>query len=154
MEQTKVRSGYRQLRAWQRADELAFGLVNLARTLPREYRWLVPQLARAAISIPANIAEGYSRASLREYLHHLSIARGSLAETEYYLHLINRLGLLSIGQHDLLHSNLTETASLLYGLIRSLSKKLDQQTGQRPYAIKEAPATLQGNDALSDDLGP
>ena len=117
MEQSRVDQGYRQLRAWQKADDLAFSLITLTRTLPNDYRWFTSQLARAAISVPANIAEGYSRSSLREYLHHLSIARGSLAETEYYLHLMNRLGLVAATENQQLASQLTEAAALLYALI-------------------------------------
>jgi len=146
MGQGKNQTGYRQLRAWQKADDLALAFITLTRSLPSDYRWLAPQISRAAISVPANIVEGYSRASLREYLHHLSMARGSLAETEYYLHLISRLELLPAHQHQQLGSQLTETAALLYALIRSLSRKLEEEGKTRPYAIKEQPEFLYGED--------
>ncbi|MDP2948071.1 MAG: four helix bundle protein [Chloroflexota bacterium] len=132
--------GYRQLRAWQKADDLACAIFQLGESVPTSPRWLVSQVTRAAISTPANIAEGYSRGSLREYLHHLSIARGSLAETEYYLHFMQKTGIIDSSAYSWLGSLYGETASLLYALIRSLSKKLETEGGQRPYAIREAEA--------------
>ena len=94
-------------------------------------------MIRAAVSAPANIAEGYSRGSLREYLHHLSIARGSLAETEYYLHFMHRNGVLDVDSFNRLSSLHCEAAGLLYALIRSLSKKSQEEGSHRPYAISE-----------------
>ena len=129
--------GYKQLRAWQKADDLACALFALLETSPASSRWLTSQVIRAAVSAPANIAEGYSRGSLREYLHHLSIARGSLAETEYYLHFMHRNGVVDVESYGRLSSLYCEAASLLYALIRSLSKKLQEEGSHRPYAIRE-----------------
>jgi four helix bundle protein len=130
-------AGYKQLRAWQKADDLACAFFALIETLPANSRWLTSQVIRAAVSAPANIAEGYSRGSLREYLHHLSIARGSLAETEYYLHFMRRNGAISVDAYERLSSLHCEASSLLYALIRSLSKKLQEDGSRRPYAISE-----------------
>ncbi len=130
-------AGFRQLKAWQAADELAFTLISLVERLPSQKRWMASQVSRAAISVPANIAEGYSRASLREYLRHLSIARGSLGETEYYIHLLSRLDLLTPERGTQLAKLVRETGGLLYGLIRSLSKKLEMEPGTRSYSIGE-----------------
>ena len=76
--------GYRQLVAWQKADDLAVQLYSIAKRLSRDDHWLADQIRRAAVSAPANIAEGYDRKSLKEYMQALYIARGSLAEVEYY----------------------------------------------------------------------
>ncbi len=129
--------GYRQLKAWQKADDLACALFALLQTLPANLRWLASQTIRAAVSAPANIAEGYSRRSLREYLHYLSIARGSLAETEYYLHFMHRNAIVDADAYERLSSMYSEAAAVLYALIRSLSKKLQEESGHRPYAITE-----------------
>lgn len=77
--------GFRELRVWQAGMELVEGVYGLTRAFPKhELYGLAGQLQRAAVSVPANIAEGHTRHHLGEYLHHLSIARGSLAEVETY----------------------------------------------------------------------
>lgn len=84
---------FTDLKVWQRAHALVLEIHRLAITFPGEERHvLTPQLRRAAISVPANIAEGSKRRSNREYAHHLNIAEGSLAETEYLLMLTRDLG--------------------------------------------------------------
>ena len=72
---------FRDLRVWQSGMESVVGIYELTRTLPKsEVYGLSSQLQRAAMSVPAYIAEGQTRSSLKEYLHFLSIAlRNSLA---------------------------------------------------------------------------
>ncbi|MDQ3806115.1 MAG: four helix bundle protein [Acidobacteriota bacterium] len=57
-------------------------------------------MQRAAVSIPANIAEGHEREHIKEYLHHLSMAQASVAELETQLEVASRLGYLSQGQFE------------------------------------------------------
>ncbi len=84
---------YRDLEAWQKGMELVEGLYRLSADFPGEEKFgLTSQLRRAVVSVPANIAEGYGRSHRGDYLHHLSIARGSLAEAETLLTLAVRLG--------------------------------------------------------------
>ena len=87
---------YKNLGAWQHADELTVQIYWVTRQLPSsEMYGITSQLRRAAYSVPANIAEGSGRESNPDYLRFLSMARGSLAETEYFLHLAYRLEYLS-----------------------------------------------------------
>jgi four helix bundle protein len=74
---------YRELEVWTKAMALAKAIYAAADAMPKreEYR-LTSQLIRAAISIPANIAEGHARATRKDYAHFISIARGSTAELE------------------------------------------------------------------------
>src|SRR6476661_10907854 len=90
-----VRS-YRNLLVWQKAMRLAAEAYRLAQLLPKaeEYR-LTSQLLRAAASVPANIAEGHARGTRKDYAHFVSIARGSLAETEMILLLLVDVDLLT-----------------------------------------------------------
>ncbi len=76
--------------------DLAGTTYKLTREMPRheEYR-LSAQLIRASASVPANIAEGFMRGTRKDYANFVSIARGSLAETETFLLLIQRLELIS-----------------------------------------------------------
>jgi four helix bundle protein len=75
------------------------------------------------MSVPANIAEGANREHKKEYLHFLYIARGSLAETEYYLHLSRRLNYGNDSEYDRLDKLRIEAASTLNGLIQAVKKE-------------------------------
>src|SRR5436309_3755017 len=87
---------YTKIEAWRLADDLTVAVYERTRLFPREEIYgLTSQLRRAAYSVPANIVEGASRESKRDYLHFLYIARGSLSETQYFLHFAQRLGYLS-----------------------------------------------------------
>lgn len=115
--------GYQGLRAWKEAHGLALASYRLSERLRQHHRWLATQLVRASVSVPANIAEGYHRGSPREYIYFLTIARGSLAETEYYVLFALEAGLVDTGQAQELQSHVSSAASLLQGLIRSLEAK-------------------------------
>jgi hypothetical protein len=84
--------------------------------------------------VPANIAEGYNRGSLREYIQFLTIARGSLAETEYYIIFAEDAGLLSHEQSSELADLANDVGHLLLGLIRSLRSK---DGGGRDTMVRE-----------------
>jgi four helix bundle protein len=81
---------------WQKAMRLAAEAYRLAKVLPKAeaYR-LTSQLLRAAASVPANIAEGHARGTRKDYAHFVSIARGSLAETETIVLLLVEVGLVT-----------------------------------------------------------
>lgn len=84
---------YRDILVWQRAMDLVEAAYKMSDRFPEEERFgLTSQLRRAAVSVPANIAEGYGRTHRGDYLHHLSIARGSLAELETHVAIAVRLG--------------------------------------------------------------
>ena len=88
----KIQS-HSDLLVWQKSMDLVEQVYRLARELPDAERWgLISQMCRAAVSIPANIAEGYGRQATGEYRHFLSIARGSLLELETHILLCQRLG--------------------------------------------------------------
>ena len=77
---------YRELVVWQKAFQLCTHVYGLTKRFPPEERYgLTAQIRRAAVSIPSNIAEGYSRNTKRDYLHFLWMANGSLAEIETQL---------------------------------------------------------------------
>ena len=84
---------YRDLKVWQRAMDLATRVYGLTATFPKQEQFgLTAQSRRAAVSIAANIAEGYGRSTKAAYLNFLRIAQGSLKETETHLILAGRVG--------------------------------------------------------------
>lgn len=112
---------YRDLLVWQKAMRLAAEAYRLGRLLPKaeEYR-LTSQLLRAAASVPANIAGGHARGTRKEYAHFISIARGSLAETETILPLLVEVILLAAEQVKAALDVSAETGRMLNGLLARL----------------------------------
>jgi four helix bundle protein len=112
---------YRDLDVWKRAVELAIVCHALAARLPAVERYgLADQLRRAAVSVPANIAEGNGRESRRSYRHFLSIAAGSLAEIDTHLELIERIGYVSASELVPARTLVDRVARMLTMLRRSL----------------------------------
>ncbi|HYG26941.1 MAG TPA: four helix bundle protein [Caulobacteraceae bacterium] len=116
-------TSYRDLTVWRRAMELAEETYRVARLLPKteEYR-LTSQLVRAAVSVPANIAEGHARSGKREFLNFLSIAGGSLAETETLLLLAVRVGYVRAQDADKALMLAEEVSRMLMGLRKRLKQ--------------------------------
>lgn len=84
---------------------------------------LTQQIRRAAVSVPSNIAEGYGRGSLRDYIRFLLTARGSLYEVETQILLAKELEYLTEKQTSSLMQDTGECSKVLNGLIVSLKKK-------------------------------
>ncbi len=82
-------------------------------------------MRRAAVSIPANIAEGHARDSTKEFLHHISIALGSLAEIETLLVLAESLGYGDSTTILALQKNTNEEGKMLRGLQKTLKSRTD-----------------------------
>jgi four helix bundle protein len=83
---------YRDLKVWHKSTDLVVESYRVTKLLPKsEMFGLASQIQRAAVSIPANIAEGHGRDHLGDYLRHLSIANGSLMELETHFLIIRRL---------------------------------------------------------------
>lgn len=116
----KIQS-YRDLLVWQKAMDLVVECYRFVSSLPKnEIYGLISQTQRAAVSIPANIAEGHGRDHLGDYLRHLSIAKGSLMELETHLLLVGRLGYRPAGEADPLLAQCSEIGKMLAGLSKSL----------------------------------
>ena len=84
---------WQKLEVWKHADELAYRVYKATQNFPKEEIYgLTSQVRRAALSIPTNIVEGYSRKGDKELARFVNISLGSLAETKYLLYFSNRLG--------------------------------------------------------------
>ncbi|MCF7855118.1 MAG: four helix bundle protein [Candidatus Pacebacteria bacterium] len=115
---------YKKIKAWQYADDLTVAIYRESKLFPREELYaLTNQIRRAAYSVPSNIAEGAGRSSKKDYLHFLYIARASLNETQYFVHLASRLGYLKQEQAEALEKLLKGTFARLYGLIEAVKKE-------------------------------
>lgn len=112
---------YRDLRVWQKGMDLAESCYVITKGFPKEEMYgMTSQIRRAAVSIPANIAEGYGREYRAEYVQFLRIAQGSLKELETHLLLSIRVKLAT---QEAVNPVLNECESLgrmLRSLIRSL----------------------------------
>lgn len=116
---------YRDLLVWQKAMDIVVESYRIAALLPKtETYGLISQIQRAAVSIPANIAEGHGRDHLGDYLHHLSIANGSLMELETHILLLSRLSYLSTNETEKALAMTAEVSRMIAGLSKSLKKPL------------------------------
>jgi len=116
---------FEELKVWQEAHKLVLKVYKITKDFPKEERFrLIDQLCRSAASIPANIAEGQSRQTTKEYLQFLYTARGSVAETKYHLLLAKDLGYLGDSDYSVIVESYNNVGKMLNGLITSLKDRI------------------------------
>ena len=109
---------FRDLLVWQKAHEFVLAVYGLTEDFPRhEMFGLTQQLRRAAVSVPANTAEGFKKRGTWDTLRFLNIAQGSLEECRYYLILCNDLG---YADTEALGAQLDEVSRLLARYIAAI----------------------------------
>ena len=114
-------AGYRDLMAWQRAMRLANQVYDISENWPKVRQFgMTSQARRAAVSIPANVAEGQGGSSRKEFRHHVAIAYGSLCELETILTLAQMRGYCDESLEQTIQASAGDVARLLKGLLRSL----------------------------------
>ena len=112
---------YRELTVWRKAMDAAIEVYRLVPQLPREETYgMRSQLTRAAVSVPANIAEGWTRESPRARAQFLAVAQGSLAETETLPTLCEEIGWFAVADTVHLRSLQTEVSKMLSTMRRQL----------------------------------
>jgi four helix bundle protein len=117
MERLPARS-FQDLIVWQRAHEFVLGVYRMSKNFPREEIYgLTSQFRRAAVSIPANIAEGFKKRGQSDKARFMNIAQGSLEECRYYLLLTNDLGYSDTKQLTL---QLEEVSKLLTSYVAAI----------------------------------
>ncbi len=122
---------YRKLVVWEAAKAFTLDVYRYTVDFPKEELFrLTSQLRRAAVSIPANIAEGAERQHVKEFLQFLYVARGSLAEAEVYLDLAKELSYLNRELCDGLCVQAEKVGKMLNGLINSLKGRLSTDNCQ------------------------
>jgi four helix bundle protein len=104
--------------------DLVAAVHEATRKWPRDEQYgLTAQVRRAAVSVPANIAEGHARSGAREFAHHVSIAYGSLSELETQIRIAQRLGYDDTMTTEWLLTQPAEVRRVTLGLLRSLRKR-------------------------------
>lgn len=120
---------HRDLMVWQRSIQLVKMIYQVSGSFPDTERYgLTSQLMRAAVSVPANIAEGNARGTRRDYAQFVSIARGSLAEVETYLIIAVELGYVTEEQTKAMNQEIDEIGRVL----TTLRSRLRQRPVTKP----------------------
>lgn len=113
---------FQQLEVWQEAHKLTLLVYKITKAFPSEEKFgLVSQMRRAAVSIPANIVEGFKRRSPRDKLRFYNIAEGSLEEVKYFFILSKDLNYITSA--DELITQAEAVGRLLNGLITSIERR-------------------------------
>jgi four helix bundle protein len=113
---------FEQLEVWQTAHKVVLMVYRLTAAFPNDERFgLTSQMRRAAVSVPANIAEGFKRRGARDKIHFYNISQGSLEEVRYYVRLAGDLKYTS--ENTELNEQIDQTGRMLHGLIRSIEHK-------------------------------
>ena len=115
---------YRKLKVYHQSKQLVANVYNITKNFPPQEQYgLTNQLQRAVISIPSNIAEGMGRFSLKERIHFLEIAYGSLMEVMCQLEVAELLAYLSKDQLVQQETTITEISKMLMGLRKTMEDK-------------------------------
>ena len=127
---------YRNLRVYQQAKSLVVYIYSLLKQFPKEEQYaLCDQLRRAVISIPSNIAEGMGRVSIKEQIHFIEIAFGSLNETMCQIELAYELGYISQEQLIASEDFVKEVSRMLSRLRKiRLNKLKPSREAHKPVA--------------------
>ena len=115
---------YKDLIGYQKGYNLSLQIYKVTKEYPQDEKYgLISQMRRSAVSIPCNIAEGYSRKNIKEYLQFLHVAYGSCSELETLLSLSRDLGLLDSERYLKIYELHEEVSKILNGLIKYLLQK-------------------------------
>ncbi len=117
---------FENLKVYQLSRNLVRDIYILQNSFPKEERYaLGDQVRRAAVSITANLAEGSGRQSIREKIHFIEIAFGSMTEVYCELQIACDLKYIDNNRFESLRPQFTELAKMLSGLRNSLQKQID-----------------------------
>jgi four helix bundle protein len=125
----KELKAFRKLIVWQRAHSLTLAMYKASEKFPKhEMFGLTSQIRRAAVSIESNIAEGYALGTAPNYLRHLNISVGSLAEVECQTEIAHDLHYMN----DTDYTHLTELAREAGYLLSRLKASIERNTSKKP----------------------
>jgi four helix bundle protein len=114
-------TSFEQLISWQKSAELAKHIYGITKFFPSNERFaLTDQIQRSVVSVSANIAEGFGRVSKAEKLQFYNIAYGSLLETKSHLLIADKLGYLTISEHNNTMQLITDVQKLIIASRKAL----------------------------------
>ena len=117
-------NSFKDIKAWQLAHQFVIDVYRTTRTFPDVERYgLCSQFQRAAVSIPANIAEGYRKDGMADKLRFLNIAQGSLEECRYYILLSYDLNYINNDLYNIMNASIEETSKLLNAYYRGIKER-------------------------------
>lgn len=138
---------FTDLKVWQAGHVLMLDIYSETADFPKEERYsLTSQIRRAALSVPANIAEGTKRKSQADYARLLNIAEGSLAEVEYFVIAARDLGYLGdAADRDSIFATLSRKIDEVGRMLHALRTKIEEdnhgrEPGSRPSALGSRPS--------------
>jgi four helix bundle protein len=121
-------NSYRDLRVWQNAMDIAVRCYELTHDFPKSEAYgMSSQIRRAAVSAPANIAEGYGRDNTGSFVSFLRVSQGSLKELETLLLLSSRVGHIEAESAATLLAQCDELGRMLRGYIRSIQRSAEEE---------------------------
>jgi four helix bundle protein len=138
MQKKNRNRGYQQLRVWQDAIALYVETCRLFKPRAFEMKRVVGQAIASADSVHRNIAEGYCRRSIREYIQHLYIALSSLGESVSGYHAYLKAGQLSKDDFEILDHQAFKLENGLLRLVESLERKRDSATWSETLIVSES----------------
>ena len=124
---------FRDLKIWQQSMDMVVEIYSFSGAFPKnEFFGLVSQIRRAAVSIPANIAEGFNRFHRKDYARFLYIAMGSCAELETHIEISSRLDFISSQIKTDLLEKLNHISRMTRKLIKNISSSKDEPRVPNP----------------------
>lgn len=122
---------HERLEVWCLAIDCVINIYKITESFPKEEKFgLTSQIRRAAVSVPANIAEGAARQSAKEFANFLSIAQGSASELETELLIAHRLGYLDAKTYAETRPMLDSIGRMIVGLSNHLKGKVTGDKGK------------------------
>jgi four helix bundle protein len=129
---TGIVYSFEKLKVWQEAKKLVVDVCHLLDNFPKFDKYaLCYQIRRAIVSVPSNIAEGSGRRSLKEQIHFLEIAYGSLMETYNQLLIAIELTYITEESVEAIKPSIDAVAKMINGLSNSYEQKLEEQASTK-----------------------
>lgn len=118
-------SSFKDLHRWNKAHEFVLRVYKTTEQFPKSEMYvLISQFGRAAISIPANIAEGYKKTGVKDKLRFFNIAQGSVEECRYYIILSKDLNYIELNDFNGLNELLEDSSRLLNAYCNKINQSI------------------------------